>query len=182
MIATTEPQAGQSQDFARLIELQQEHTKSSTELERIQTVMTADSQAAAAAQTTDYVIHQERVAAMEREIRALFARNPQWLTDGEKTVKTPFGSVSSRSVASLEIPDAEATVVLLELRAVKDKDFDASLFIRTQKVPNVEALESLDDAELSKLGVTRTKTERVTVKAAKMDAAKVVKAAKKKVA
>lgn len=183
MIAPAEPQAaGQSQDFARLVELQQEHTRSSTELERIETEMTKDSQAGAAKHTAEYVCHQERKAAVETEIKALFARNPQWLDAGEKTVKTPFGSVSSRTATSLEIPDEDATVALLELRAARDKDFDASLFIRTRKVPNVEALESLTDAELSKLGVTRTTTERVTVKPAKVDATKVVKAAKKKAA
>lgn len=169
----------QTQDFARLVELQQEHTKSSTELERIQTQMTDDSQLGASKHTAEYVCHQERVSAVEAEIKQLFARNPQWLTDGEKTVKTPFGSVSSRRSTSLDIPDEEATVTLLELRAVRQTDFDAGLFIRIKKVPNYEALESLPDDELSKLGVTRVTTDRITVKPAKVDAAKVVRAAKK---
>jgi hypothetical protein len=180
MIKTLSPeeQAAPSQDFARLCELQQEHSAVTLSLEKVEQRMSVDSLAAAAAWSADYVVNQERLAELDAEIKALFARHPEWREDGKKSIKTPFGTVEQRTVSGLVVANPAATVALIKARAAQDEKFKAATFLRIEELPNVEALEALGNDELAKLGVTRETTEKVTVKPAKVSAAKVVKAAK----
>jgi hypothetical protein len=178
MIANIDPIAAASQDFARLAELQQAHTKATTALEKLEVQMNEQSQKSASAFATDYVVLQEAVTKLDAEITALFSRHPEW-RDG-KSVKTPFGEVAQRTVTTLEIANPAVTVTLIEARGKAEPGFDAELFLRREVSPNVEALEGLPDAELAKLGVSRVKTEKITVKPAKVSVAKAVKAAKGK--
>jgi hypothetical protein len=166
-----------SQDFARLVELQQQHTDATLGLERLEGCMSADALKAATKSATDYVVLQERLAALDAEIRALFTRHPEWREAGKKSVKTPYGSVEQRTATELDVPNPAATVALIRARAREDDKFDPSLFLRVETEPNLEALEALGDDELAKLGITRKSSERITVKPAKVSAAKVVKAA-----
>lgn len=172
-----EDQSAGNQDFARLVELQQKHTDTTLALEKLEGRMSVDALKAATSSAPDYVVLQEQLANLDAELKALFARHPEWREAGKKSVKTPFGAVEQRTVTELEVPNPAATVTLIKARGKEDDKFDPSLFLRVEIEPNLEALEALSDDELSKLGVTRKSTERITVKAAKVSAAKVVKAA-----
>lgn len=181
MIAPFEPTASaHSQDFARLVELQQQHSETTHALEALENKMSLAALDAASENAEAYVINQEKLASLDDEIKALFEAHPEWREAGKKSVKTPFGSVEQRSATELVIPNPEATVILIEARAAKDKEINAANFIRVEKTPNVEALEAWSDDELSKVGITRKTSEKITVKAAKVKAAAVVKAAKRK--
>lgn len=169
-----------SQDFARIVELLQEFTATDTQLQRVDADINTAVQHGAQVYAADYVILQERRAAVEQEVKTIFARNPGWLVKGEKTIKTPYGSISTRDVPSLKIHNEEATLALIDQRAKTDAKFDPSIYTRTVREVNKDTLATLPDDELSRLGVARITTEIVTVKPAKVDATKVVKAAKAK--
>lgn len=179
MISNIETTGGTTQDFALLAELQQQHTKAQTALESLEVKMNEQSQKSAGAFATDYVVLQESLSKLDAGIKALFARHPEW-RDG-KSVKTPFGEVAQRTVTELEIANPAVTVTLIEARGQADPKFNSEDFLRRDVAPNVEALEGLTDDELAKLGVRRVKTEKITVKPAKVSVAKLVKAAKGKV-
>lgn len=102
-------------------------------------------------------------------IESLALRHPEWFAK-TKTLKTPFGTVASRTTTKLDVPNEEATIALLEIRG------DAGApFLRPRTYLSIEALEALDDAELSRLKVHRVTTERITITPAKIDLGKAVK-------
>jgi hypothetical protein len=165
------------QDFALLVELQQAHSETTLKLEQVETQMSVSALKAATNSAPDYVVLQERLARLDEGIKSLFAKHPEWRDGAKKSVKTPYGSVEQRTVTELEVANPAATVALIEQRAKSDSKFDAGAFLRIEKEPNLEALEALSDEELAMLGVSRVKSERVTVKPAKVSAKAVTKAA-----
>jgi hypothetical protein len=176
MINNIETLGGATQDFARLTELQQRFNDTDTKLGALEVSMNEKSQAASKPFAADYVVLQELKVALDAEIKTLFEKHPEW-RDG-KTVKTPFGEVAQRTVTELELPNPAMTVALIKAAALHDPSFKAADYLRVEEEPNIEALESLADDALAKLGVQRVKREQVTVKAAKVSVAKAVKAAK----
>jgi hypothetical protein len=179
MLANIDPTAGTTQDFARLTELQQQFNDTDNKLGALEVAMNEKSQAAAKPFAADYVVLQELKVAIDAEIKVLFAKHPEW-RDG-KSVKTPFGEVNQRTVTELELPNPAMTVALLKAEALHNPNFKLEDYLRISAEPNLEALESLSDEALAKLGVQRVRREQVTVKPAKMSVAKAVKAAKGKV-
>lgn len=179
MIAQIDPTGHSgSQDFARLVELQMKFSGLDVQLADLEAEMNANSLRALKHSATDYVVLQEERSRVETEIKALFAAHPEWRDDGQKSVKTPFGHVQQRSVSELDVPNPAMTIALIEARAARDAQFKADLYIKTEKSPKLEALEALSDDELSKLGVRRATSEKITVKPLKANVAKAVKAAK----
>ncbi len=122
---------------------------------------------------------QESVAGFETEIKALFAKHPEWRGD-TKSVKTPYGSVEQRSSKSLVAPNPTMTVALIEAKGKVDANFKPETFLHITKEPNLETLEAWSDDELAKVGINREENESVTVKPARINVAKTVKAAKAK--
>jgi hypothetical protein len=169
-----------TQDFARLVECQQLHNTLTTRLKELEVDLDKAAQASAVTSAPAYVCLQEDVSKVESEITQLFNRNPGWRGD-QKSVKTPFGAVESRSVTKLKVANPAVTVTLIKARGTSDPDFKAHLFLHIEELPNIEALEGLQDDELAKLGVTRETTEKVTVSPVKANVAKAVKAAKQAV-
>lgn len=106
-------------------------------------------------------------------IETLAIRHPEWFAK-TKTIKTPFGTVASRSSTKLDVPNEEATIALLELRGTA-----AEPFLRTRKYLSVESLEALDDADLAALKIRRVTSEKITITPAKIDLGKAVKLATK---
>lgn len=121
----------------------------------------------------DFAKLQQILTDTEASIIAIAQANPQWFAQA-KTVKTPYGSVHSRSTTSLSVPNEEATVLLIEKHFTNPEEF-----IRTTKTLNLEALEQLDEADLRTIRVKRVREESITVKASKVDLGKAVKDAEK---
>lgn len=119
----------------------------------------------------EYAALQKVLADAEASIRFIAAANPDWFID-PKTLKTPYGTVAFRSVTKLLIPNEEASILLLE--KLFDEN-DRATFLRQSIELNREALETLDDATLKKLRITRTNETSCTVKPAKVDLGKAVK-------
>ncbi len=99
---------------------------------------------------SDYADSQQAATKAETALESICRSHPEWFV-ASKSIKTPYGKVAFRTGTSLEVKDDESTVRLL--RALRPTD--SGDFIRTVEVPNVEALEALDDAELGRLMVKR---------------------------
>jgi hypothetical protein len=169
---------GQSQDFARFVELQQQHSEMSNKLDALEVTINRSAQAAATASATAYVVLQENLAKLDAELKSLFGQHPEWRGD-KKSVGTPFGSVEQRTTTELRVDNPAMTVALIEAKAESNPTgFPVADFLHITKEPNLEMLERLSDSELGRLGISRITTERVTVKPAKVNVAKAVKAAK----
>jgi hypothetical protein len=167
-----------SQDFARLIDLQQQYNSRYNQLQELEVTINRSAQTAAEATAGAYVILQEETTRLEGEIKALFEKHPDWRGE-KKSVSTPFGAVEQRTVTELVVENPALTVALIERRGEQDATFKTADLLHIEKTPNLEALERFDDATLVSLGVSRKKTERITVKPTKVSVAKTVKAAKR---
>ena len=169
----------QTQDFARLVELQELYTSTSNKIATLEASTNTFVNDTLKGQVPDFVVLQETLAKCDQEIRELFKRNPQW-KGPNKSVKTPFGEVGERTTTEMDIPNPAMTVALIKGRGASDPAFKSSDFLHVEELPSKEALERLKDDELADLGVRRISTESITVKAAKVNMAKAVKAAKSK--
>ena len=157
-------------DYAKLTSMLEQYTATANALAAIE----ADFQAAiteliADCYRNDFAALQAELSEAEAHIETLAIRHPEWFAK-TKTLKTPFGSVASRSTTKLDVPNEEATIALLELRGE-----DAIPFIRTRKYLSLEALEAMEDHELRVLKVNRVTTEKITISPAKVDLGKAVK-------
>ena len=116
---------------------------------------------------------QGELAETEQKIELLVLKHPEWFAKS-KTLKTPFGTVATRSSTKLDVPNEETTIALLELRGE-----EATPFLRERKYLSIEALEGLDDGDLARLKIQRVTNEKITISPAKVDLGKAVKAANK---
>ena len=121
----------------------------------------------------DFAALQAELSEVESHIETMAIRHPEWFAK-TKTLKTPFGSVASRSTTKLDVPNEEATIALLELRGEAAKPF-----LRQRTYLSLEALEALDDGELKRLKVNRVTTDKITISAAKVDLGKALKVSDK---
>jgi hypothetical protein len=118
----------------------------------------------------DFATLQAELTEVEARIEVLAIRHPEWFARA-KTLRTPFGSVASRSTTKLDVPNEEATIALLELRGEA-----ARPFLRQRTYLSLEALEALEDHELHQLKVARVTTEKITISPARVDLGKAIKA------
>jgi hypothetical protein len=165
-----------TQDYPRFVELLQSHAALTHRLGEIESRLNLRQLAAAGDVLVEFVIINEDIALLDTAIKDLFLAHPEW-RGAAKSVSTPFGAVESRSSTEIDVPNEPMTVALIQARGKTDPEFKADLYLRVTIEPNVEALESLDDSALEKLGGRRVKKETVTVKPAKVKAGAAIKAA-----
>lgn len=122
----------------------------------------------------EYAKLQEAISKVNANIEAIALVNPQWF-EQKKTLTTPYGEVKSRKSTTLEVPNEEVTIVLLEQLGP-----EAAAFIRTKKELNLEALEQLSDEELKRIRITRVVKETITAKPKQIDMGKAAKSAEKR--
>src|SRR5215469_16564585 len=116
-----------TQDFARLVELQQQYNARHNTLELLEVTVNKCSLAAAEPHAAAYVVLQEDLNKLEGEIKSLFEKHPEWRGD-KKSVATPYGSVEQRTATELEVANPALTVVLIEARGQQDKEFKSADF------------------------------------------------------
>jgi len=132
----------------------------------------------------EYAALQETCKQTEASLEALCRSHPEWFT-AARSLKTPYGRVSFRNGASLSVRDNEATVKLLRAEyertlARRQADnstaiFNVADYVRVVELPNLEALEKLDDETLKKFMVTRVHADTFSVSAAAVNFGKVIK-------
>lgn len=120
------------------------------------------------ARRKDYTTLQAAISTSEAAIEAAAILNPQWFAK-VKSLKTPYGTVAFRSTKKLEVKNEEVSILLLEQLGQ-----DGLPFLRTTKVLNLEALENLDDDELSRLRIKRVTTNACKITPSKVELGKAV--------
>lgn len=162
----------QTDDYTKLTEELARYTKLSNALSRIEAdFQDAITQLIGDVYQKEFSTAQAELSDVEARIELLAIKHPEWFAKA-KTIKTPFGTVASRSTTKIEVPNEEATIALLELRGQ-----EAEPFLRTRKYLSIESLEALDDGELSRLKARRVTTEKITISPAKVDLGKAIKKA-----
>lgn len=159
-------------DFTDLVNLFAELTDASGEMDKLETSLNQDHLANVRLHIDTYKALQARLGAAEAAISAIAQRNPAWFEE-KKTVDTPFGEVKRTTSTSLVIADEAATIALIRAAGRAD-DF----LVMTTSVRR-EAIETLEDHELAKLGVRREVKHNFKPAPARLDLGKAVKAADK---
>ncbi len=164
-------------DYSKLETAIERHTKISNQLAEIESSFQKSMHELIAEVYRDEFSELEAdKIATEESIELLVLRHPEWFIK-TKTLKTPHGSVATRKTTKVDVPNEEATIALLELRG----DAGAA-FLRTRKYLSIEALEALDDAELTALKCRRVTSQKISITPAKIDLGKSLKKASKEVA
>ena len=158
-------------EYAEFIELLELFSQSDLASDRIQTETDAAVLQTVATRKAEFASTKAVRDEAEEKIKALARKHPEWL-DG-KSIKTPFGVVQLRDSTSLDVPNPEATLLLIKASAsMPGAQFTYEQLTRAVIEPNLEALEALSDEQLSKLGITRVKSQSVSVKRQKVDLGK----------
>lgn len=176
MNATTDKptEAQEEQEaYANLVNLQSILSEAQAQLDKLQNEVQTEYIDLVDAKKKDYARLQQNIASAQEGIEYLATVNPQWFVKS-RTLKTPYGTVSFRKTTKLEVRNEELSIVLLEQLGQ-----DGLPFLIPSKKLNIEALEKLTDQELERLKIKRVTEDSCTVKPAKVDLGKAVKAANK---
>ncbi len=119
----------------------------------------------------DFAALQAELTEVEARIESYVAEHPEWFAKS-KTLKTPYGTVATRSSTRVNVDNEDATIALLEMRGEESKPF-----LRERKYLSIESLEALTDEELHRLKCQRVTTEKITITPAKVDLGKALKKA-----
>jgi hypothetical protein len=151
-------------EFRNLTDLMDVGTAAANQLATIEAEVNESMQELIDEFRKDYAAAQSALAKAEAAMEIACRANPGWFAKA-KSIKTPWGKVAFRSGASLLVKDEEATVRLIE--AIHKPD--AEQYLRTVKLPNLEALEALPDEELKRVMVKRLVKDSFSFTPAKID-------------
>ena len=125
-------------------------------------------------ETKDEYAKLQLTIADSQEAMEVIARNhPEWFVE-QRQIKTPFGTVKMQRSTALEVKNEELSIAL-----IKASEPEGTPLIRTKEELDLEELEKLSDEELKRFKVRRVHNENFSVKEAKMDLGKAVKASAK---
>lgn len=172
-MSTTKTPTAETADFTNLVNLIAMGAEADARLGELENDLNQEWLAIVDARRADYAKLQQAKAMAEQAMQDACEMNPQWFAK-QKSIKTPYGSVSFRRSSKLECKNEEASIILLEQLGQ-----DGLPFLKTEKRLVLEALEKLDDTELERLRIKRIATETFGVKYAKPDLGKAVAAAAK---
>lgn len=183
---TNETVAPEAPDFQEVVNLLAVFSEATSRLAEIEATANAQLLELIDDHKAEYSKLQEACRKAEAALEVICRSHPEWFKSA-KTIKTPYGSVSFRTGTSLAVTNDEATVKLLRAEEERTRTqrhldaqtpvFDAKQFIRMVELPNLEALEKLDDSTLAKFMVKRVSADSFTAKGAKVDFGKAVKEA-----
>ncbi len=175
-------------DFLEVVSLLEILTEAATGLSEIEASANGKLLELIGQYKTEYARFQLAATTAETGLESLCRKHPEWFVSA-KSITTPFGKVSFHRSTKLIIKDEEATVRLIQARAqlslsaraVKGTGevFEAETYIKTVQIPNLEALENLDDRELAEFMVTRERKDNFSASPAKVDFGKAVTEAAK---
>jgi hypothetical protein len=177
-----------TQDFQEMINLLGVFTEATNQLAALQNDANDELMEWLDEAKVEYARLQETLTKAEAAIELIVQKHPEWFTQ-KKSIKTPYGTVKSTSSTKLVIPNEEATLVRLQLKAERSEIaaeaakaegkelpiFDDKAFVRTKQELDREALEKLEDHELVELGILRVKKDSVSIVPATLDMGKAVK-------
>lgn len=168
---SAKPRQPAPESYANLINLQSVHSEAHARMAELEAMLHQAWLDVVDEYRTEYAKLQEAIATAEEGIEYLATVNPQWF-EKSRTLKTPYGSVAFRRVTKLDVHNEEVTIAILEQIGEEGLPF----LVPSKKL-NLEALEKLSDNELDRIRIKRVTTDSCTVKPAKIDLGKAVKAA-----
>lgn len=163
--------ANNSSDYANLINLLSIHAEATARMVSLQATVQEEYLTVIDTAKDDYTSLQKTIAEAEAAILHLVDAHPEWF-EKSKTLKTPYGSVAVRKSTSLDVPNEEASIILIEQLC---DDETKGRLLRKETALNLEALETLSDAELRQFRIKRVTDSNTTIKPAKLDLGKAVK-------
>jgi len=176
MIATTEQiEKASTKDFKRMVDLVSRFTRAKNALGRMSAKVDKQYLASVERHLGKFTTLQRIATQTEEELERLATAHPEWFPASKRSVVTPSGTVKMHESTSLVVESEEVTLSLLDQKAEKDKDFKASLYIKTQRTPNLNTLSTWTDEELLAVGIKREKKDNFSVVVAKVDMSKAVK-------
>ena len=161
-------------DFQNLVNLLAVYSEASNRLAELQADVNRQTLELIDEHKPEYAALQETLAKSEASLEMISREHPEWFGPRAKSLKTPYGIVKFHASTKLEIPNEEATLLLIERELERDPEFPKDA-IRTSQALNLEALERLDDSTLKRLRVTRVPNDNFSVKPATIDLGKAVK-------
>lgn len=176
----TTDKTSDSPDFAEMVKLLAVFSEAASRLAEIEAEANSALLQLIDEHKAEYAKLQEAQKAAETALEAIARTHPEWFS-AARSIKTPYGKVSFRTGTSLRVENDEATVKLIYAEEARinaqGTPFIAEDYIRVQEVPNIEALEKLDDALLARFMVKRVSADSFSVTPAKVDFGKAVKEA-----
>ena len=162
-----------SAEYREMLDLLIVYCAASAQAEAIQAKTNHSALDLKSAMAEDYGDCQTAMADAKAALEVIARSHPEWFGD-KAALKTPFGTLQFRAGTNLQIANEEMTLALIEQAAALDPSL--ALAVKTTKSINLEVLEKLEDAELSRFRVKRVESRSFSVKPAKVELGKVVSA------
>jgi hypothetical protein len=173
MSKTTTTPTADSSDFKNLVDLMAIYTECTARLAK----MAADCQdcliEAVDERRAEYADLQEKLSQAEASMEILARRHPEWFGN-KRSLKTPYGTVKFHASTKLDVPNEEASIILIEQHATEEQ---RKQFLRTETTLNLDALKTLTDAQLAQFRIHRVADDNFGVKPATIDLGKAVEKA-----
>lgn len=166
----------QTDDFKNMLDLLAIFSSASNGMAEMQSELNEEMLSATDPRRDEYSKPQKAMTEAESGLEVIALRHPEWFAD-RKSIKTPYGQVKFTRSTTLEVPNPEVCILLVNQRAEKDKQFDKTQFLRQREELNLEAFEAMSDEQLKTFRIKRVANENFSVSPAKVDLGKAVKEA-----
>ena len=185
----------ESADFREAVELLSIYTSASQELEALETKLNQCLICEVDQIKGQYALFQSTLQEAESKLELIALRHPEWFGE-KKSVKTPYGELKFHKSSPLEVKNEEVSVVLIEARLTElaalletatpgeiarlaEEQSLLTSFLRRETHLDLDSLGKCDESLLKKFRISRTEKQNFSIKAAKIDLGKAVKAAAK---
>lgn len=166
------------ESYKNLIDLMSIYAEANTRLEAIKSELQAAFLDLVDQHREEYAQLQAVITESEAAIEHIARINPAWFEQA-RSIKTPYGQVKFHSSKKLDIPNEEASVLLIQSKCSEEEQ---ERYLRTQVTLNVEALEKLTDLQLAQFRINRVANDNFSLKAGTIDLGKAVKQAAERAA
>jgi DNA-dependent RNA polymerase auxiliary subunit epsilon len=163
----------QPEPYKNLIDLMSIHAEATTRLDAIKAELQASFLDLVDDHRAEYAELQAKITETETAIEHIARDNPSWF-ESARSIKTPYGQVKFHSSKKLDIPNEEASALLIQSKCSEEEQ---ERYLRTQITLNIEALEKLSDAQLAQFRINRVQNDNFSLKAGTIDLGKAVKQA-----
>lgn len=161
------------ESYKNLIDLMAIHAEATARLEAIKAEVQSAFLDLVDEHRKEYAELQAKVTETETAIEHIARAHPTWF-ESARSIKTPYGQVKFHSSKKLDIPNEEASVLLIQGKCTEEEQ---ERYLRIEVTLNVEALEKLTDAQLAQFRINRVANDNFSLKPGTIDLGKAVKQA-----
>jgi len=163
-----------SNDYNNMVDLLAVYSEASNRLEQMQAEANGELIEILDDKKPDYAKYQAALTEAETALELIARAHPEWFTT-KQSIKTPYGTIKFHASKVLEIPNEEATIILIQQVESEDNTIAALQLVQTKEVIDKEGLEKLDDATLKRFRIKRVPKLNFSVSPAKLDMGKAVR-------